>query len=292
MSANNPSAIRFHEDAAFFREAVDFTAAGTGFPPRLIEKDYFASALLADFAGVEGLVFKGGTCLAKVHVDFYRLSEDLDFTLPLPGTASRSERSERANRTKEAFATIPRETPCFHRMEPLRGGNRSTQYVGKISYVSVLNGQEESIKVEVSLREPLLAKAMSGSARTILLDPVSGGPLVAPVPLACISLMEAFAEKFRAALTRREAAIRDFFDIDYAVRKLSLSPRSAELVDLVRKKLAVRCNEAVKIGHDRLTELRGQWDAHLKPVLRKKDFDEFDLDRAFNVVAEMAQAIQ
>jgi predicted nucleotidyltransferase component of viral defense system len=31
----------------------------------------------------EALVFKGGTCLAKVYADFYRLSEDLDFVIPM-----------------------------------------------------------------------------------------------------------------------------------------------------------------------------------------------------------------
>ena len=43
----------------------------------------------------------------------------------------------------------------------------------------------------------------------------------------CISLAEAFAEKFRAALSRLDVAIRDFFDLDYAVRKLKLKPDDA-----------------------------------------------------------------
>ena len=31
-----------------------------------------------------------------------------------------------------------------------------------------------------------------------------------------------FAEKFRVAMTRREVAIRDFYDIDYAIRTLGI----------------------------------------------------------------------
>ena len=38
MSTVEP-AIRFHEDTVLFREAVNFTAAQTGFAARLIEKD-------------------------------------------------------------------------------------------------------------------------------------------------------------------------------------------------------------------------------------------------------------
>lgn len=71
MSKAEPPAIRAHEDAVLFREAVSFTAAETGFAPRLIEKDYFCTVLLAYLSAAAGaeLVFKGGTCLAKVHSD-------------------------------------------------------------------------------------------------------------------------------------------------------------------------------------------------------------------------------
>jgi predicted nucleotidyltransferase component of viral defense system len=75
--------ISLHEDAAFFKAAVTFTSRETGFSPRLVEKDYFCSALLALLARLGDTVFfKGGTCLAKVHAGFYRLSEDLDFVIP------------------------------------------------------------------------------------------------------------------------------------------------------------------------------------------------------------------
>ena len=77
--------IRLHEeDPALLREAMTFTSASTGFGSRLIEKDYFCSVVLEYLAtSDDDLLFKGGTCLAKIHGDFYRLSEDLDFTLPM-----------------------------------------------------------------------------------------------------------------------------------------------------------------------------------------------------------------
>ena len=52
-------------EASRLFEAVAFTAAETGFLPRLVEKDYFASVLLAGLASrVDELAFRGGTCLA------------------------------------------------------------------------------------------------------------------------------------------------------------------------------------------------------------------------------------
>ena len=83
MKPPNGEALQIHEDQAFFREAVRFTARMRGFSPGLVEKDYFCTLLLAYLTQrVPDLVFKGGTCLSKVHTDFFRLSEDLDFTIP------------------------------------------------------------------------------------------------------------------------------------------------------------------------------------------------------------------
>jgi len=118
---------------------------------------------------------------------------------------------------------------------------------------------------------------------------VSGRPMVPPLALPCISRMEAFAEKFRAALSRREVAIRDFYDIDYALRRLDLQPQDPALVELVRLKLAMPGNEPADVSEARLAILRRQLDSRLKPVLRDADFTEFDLDRAFRIITQMAE---
>lgn len=285
--------IKLHEDPDLFREAVSFTAAETAFAARLIEKDYFCSVLLEHLAVAMGgqLVFKGGTCLTKVHADFYRLSEDLDFVLPIAVDAQRSERSKRAIVLKEAVAALPHALPCFRLVEPLQGANESTQYIGNVGYVSALGRQEDTIKIEISLREPLLTPTITAVARTILLDPVSNTPLVPAVPVRCISKKEAIAEKFRAALTRREAAIRDFYDLDHVAQKHGVRTEDAELITLVRQKLAVPGNAPVNIGPGRLVELRVQLAARLKPVLRERDFAEFDLERAYKMVIKMAEAV-
>lgn len=77
--------IRWHlESPEELRAAIEFTAEQTGFAPRLVEKDYFCSVILEALAvGDASLVFKGGTCLAKAHGGFSRLSEDLDFIIQI-----------------------------------------------------------------------------------------------------------------------------------------------------------------------------------------------------------------
>jgi predicted nucleotidyltransferase component of viral defense system len=284
--------ITVHEDPILFRQALTYTQAGTGFSGRLIEKDYFCSVLLEHLAGTEaGLIFKGGTCLAKVYALFYRLSEDLDFVIPVSTDAQRSERSRLAKKVKEAIAVLMARNSIFRSIQPLIGANNSTQYVAILGYRSLLSNREESVRVEVGLREPLLTPVFEGSLNTTLLDPISGKPMVAAMSFPCISKKEAFAEKFRAALSRREVAIRDFFDLDYAVRFLDLRTDDDELVDLVRRKLAIPGNEPVDVSAHRLSDLRLQLDSHLEPFLRARDFAEFDLDRAFEMVVTMAARV-
>ena len=228
--------LNLHEDLPLFRESVNFTAAKTGFNSQLVEKDYFCTVLLAylNRHGDSPLVFKGGTCLAKVHADFYRLSEDLDFTIPIAADAGRPQRRKAVDHVKKAVARVADSLPKFTCAAPLTGANNSSQYNGGVGYRSPTTGQEETILVEVSVREPLLMPAIAGPARTLLLDPVSGAPAVEAVTINCIALKEAVAEKFRAALSRKDVAIRDFYDLDYAVQRLGIDVNDARLVALVQ----------------------------------------------------------
>ncbi len=285
-----PDGIHLHDDPALFRESVNFTAVRTGFNARLVEKDYFCTVLLAHLIRLGGdrLVFKGGTCLAKVHAGFYRLSEDLDFAISLPVDASRTTRQHGVAEVKEAVADMADQVSVFTTVQPLRGANNSTQYNGAIGYDSPTTGQKETILVEVSVREPLLMPAGTAPAKTLLLDPLSGESAVQPLPVSCIALTEAMAEKFRAAMSRRDVAIRDFYDLHYMVEHLGLDACNAQLVDLVRRKLAVPGNLPIDLGKERLAALRRQRDARLKAVLRYREFQAFDLDRAVKLVAAMA----
>ena len=92
-------------------------------------------------------------------------------------------------------------------------------------------------------------------------------------------------------MTRREAAIRDFFDIDYAVRQLGLETREPSLVRLIQSKLDVPGNEPIDVTEKRLASLRLQKESHLRPVLRNPDYQAFDLERAFLLVREMASQL-
>jgi predicted nucleotidyltransferase component of viral defense system len=285
--------IRWHvDDPDLLGQAVEYTARRTGFSLRLIEKDYFSSVVLEYLAArEEELTFKGGTCLAKVHSGFHRLSEDLDFTISTPPDASRKERSRRGRRLVPIVRDIPGHLPAFQILAPLRGANESTQYNAIVGYRSMLESRVEPIGIEVGLREPVLVAPRQASLNTMVLNPVDGRPLIDAFPVPCLSHPEAMAEKLRAALTRRDVAIRDFFDVDHAVVSGTLDVQDRTLLDLLRRKLRVGGTGAVDVSEDRLGQLRGQLEGELQPVLRKQDFDQFDLDRAIRTVRALAQQL-
>jgi predicted nucleotidyltransferase component of viral defense system len=294
MNAHEGVYLHHHRDADLFTEAIAFTAARFGFVPALIEKDYFCSAVLAYLSGAshQTLVFKGGTCLAKVHAGFYRLSEDLDFAIPMAVDARRVERSRKIEPVRQVLTDLFHALPELHEEEALTGANSSMQYIGTLSYKSLLQHSRETIKIEISLREPLLQPARPHDAATILMNPLSQRSLVPPIQFACITKQEAFAEKFRAAMTRREPAIRDYFDIDYAVGKGEIDLKDASWLQMVRKKLQVPGNNAGDVSERRLHVLRNQLEPLLKPVLRIREFQAFDLDRAFRIVADVSARIE
>ncbi len=291
MKASDAGLPEWYRDRDLFRAAVAYTATRTGFAELLIEKDSICTLLLEHLAQVEHLVFKGGTCLAKVHTSFYRLSEDLDFVIPAPTDATRRQRSARAAGLKASVADLPTRLPMLRLAEPLQGANDSRQYLATVSYVSVITGIEESVKLEVGLREPLLEAPLAARAATLVRNPMTDAAMVPPVRLACMSFRETLSEKARAALTRRDPAIRDFFDLEYAARVLRTDLTDARLVRLIGAKLAVPGNGPIDLSTQRLADLRTQVDARLRPVLRPDEFAAFDLDRAFAVVTGLAARV-
>jgi len=293
MQTRNYSPITVHKDGDFFREAIFYTANTTGLNSELVERDYFCSLLLSYLYSNEGLlVFKGGTCLSKIYGEFYRLSEDLDFMISTPADASRSLRRKTIEPIKKIVGRVTDVLPAFTLSENLTGRNNSTQYIAQVQYRSSIRPIPATIKIEIGLREELLTLPQKGRVKTLLNDPFSRKPAVQEFSVLCMSLEEACAEKLRAALTRAELAIRDFYDIDYAVREMGLDLNKKDFIDLAIKKLVVPGNDPMNITLARKEMLRRQLEAELKPILREKDFQQFDLDRAFNLIAEVGSKLQ
>ncbi len=286
--------LQLHETPDDFRQALSFTEAVSGFAQRLIEKDYYFSLILADFKPLfaNGLVFKGGTCLSKVHADFYRLSEDLDFAISTPMTANRKKRSEAVAPVRRHLEQLAERLPALSISNQLIGKFASRQYQALLQYQSAVTGDQEIVKVEVALREPFIESPVFCDGRTLLRHPLPGESPDFPLSLCVLTLRETYAEKVRAALTRDPPAIRDIFDIADAAHAQRLDFSEPRFLDLVRQKLAVPGNSVIDNGEARRRLLEDQLETHLKPVLRSADYAAFDIEYAFAEVEKLAAMLR
>ena len=279
-------------DPDIFREALAYSEATTGFTATLIEKDYYSSLILQYFFDSDtSLVFKGGTCLSKVYADFYRLSEDLDFIIPVTADTSRYQRRAEMKPVKGVFENLPTVIPGVAISEAFGGHNESRQYIGYLEYQSAVIEKQEKIKIEVGVREPLLSRVESKTARTIVVNPFSGQPLLPAFTVRSMAVKEAYAEKLRAAMTRKDPAIRDFFDLFHAVHEIGLDSQDPAFLSMVSAKLKVPGNAPIDVSAERKLELDRQLEGQLKPVLRPADFARFNFDEAFELVCSMANAL-
>ena len=279
-------------DPDIFREALSYSEAVTGFTASLIEKDYYCSLILHHvFDRDTPLVFKGGTCLSKVYADFYRLSEDLDLVIPVAVDTPRNQRRSEMDPMKVVFDELLEAIPGIAVSQAFKGHNESRQYIGYLEYPSNVIDKQEQIKIEIGIREPLLLPSVMGETRTIVVNPFSGRPLLPVFTVQAMDMREAYAEKVRAALTRKEPAIRDLFDLFYAVRKMKLDLDTTDFLIMVKKKLDVPGNTPVDISLEYKRELGRQLEGQLRPVLRPVDFDSFNMDEAFELIVRIAEDV-
>jgi predicted nucleotidyltransferase component of viral defense system len=279
-------------DPDIFREALSYSEGVTGFSASLIEKDYYCSLILQQVFDLNTpLVFKGGTCRSKVYVDFYRLSEDLDLVIPVAVDTPRNQRRSEMDPMKVVFDELLEAIPGIAVSQAFKGHNESRQYIGYLEYPSNVIDKQEQIKIEIGIREPLLLPSVMGETRTIVVNPFSGRPLLPVFTVQAMDMREAYAEKVRAALTRKEPAIRDLFDLFYAVRKMKLDLDTTDFLIMVKKKLDVPGNTPVDISLEYKRELDRQLEGQLRPVLRPVDFDSFNMDEAFELIVRIAEDV-
>ncbi len=91
--------------------------------------------------------------------------------------------------------------------------------------------------------------------------------------------------KLGKKLPRKKPAIRDIFDIHYALKRhLIEEPRGFikihDIAPMVKYKMKVLDRE-VDLSDKRKEELLSQLQTDLKPVLCQKDFEEFDFEQAW-----------
>lgn len=280
-----------HNDKNEFLKILERTSAQTGFPLRLLEKDYYITIVLSKINELSnGLIFKGGTCLSKIYYSYYRLSEDLDFTLKFPaGTSTRTTRSNAMKPIKEAVRPFLKNFGM--RIESLdKAGHReSMQYIYYLDYDSVVLNKKESIKLEIGLRFNPLLPAVLKRVNHKFFHPFTKEPLFDAGSVSCLALKELVAEKLRATATRETIAGRDFYDLGYLLKE-GFNIKDKELLALFRKKLEEDNLDSdlkkyrVNLGRTEkeIEEMEARVEEELFPVLTVDEQKAFDMQKALD----------
>jgi len=286
-----------HNDKDTFRSVLQETAEEFGFPQRLMEKDYYLTLMLSEIHKElsESLIFKGGTCLNKVYYTYYRLSEDLDFTLRMPsGKITRGIRRKTIQPIKDSILSFAESLDMHIEGFDNAGRNESKQYIYYFTYDSVIvqGKKRQSVKFEIGLRfNPILPVEKKPMSHAYT-HPFTGEPLFETSPIICLSLKELVAEKLRAACTRCDIVPRDFYDLDYLIKQ-GFDFKDEEFISLFKKKLKEDGHAtdlkkyAQNLGRSEkeINDMKSRIEDEFFPVLAIHERKIFDIDEVLNKFA-------
>jgi len=163
-----------------------------------IEKDYYLTLILNNVEShlSDKIVFKGGTLLNKIHLNYHRLSEDIDFAyFSIEGLESRPKRSRAITPIRENMPGLLKLLELKSEKPEGEGFNNSTQYVFNISYPSFITGKDENIKLEISLRQTPIDKPVHNVITHFYKDPFTGEDLIPKNRILSLTLNEAVAQE-------------------------------------------------------------------------------------------------
>ena len=235
--------------------------------PSVIEKDYAISwALYAIYSNPklsEYLVFKGGTCLSKVYIENYRLSEDLDFSAYKTGILSTAELIEElkaalnAANAKGAPALALAEDEVHERPEYVQM---------RIKYQGPLG--QGRIKIDLTRNEQVIYASNK---------PLSQSSRYADIPkfsIHCYDFFEILIEKMRAILER--CYTRDYYDVWQMTsrkdiqKKLIGDANDKHDMSRLRRSVEEKCSRKgveyapeMMFDEERVSEAKAHWEESL-----------------------------
>ena len=289
-----------HEDRKQFIDVINITVQRTGFRAPLLEKDYYLTLILSKVHEIsDDLIFKGGTCLNKIYYSYYRLSEDLDFSMRLPEyTTTRGNRRKSIQPVKDKIEDFAKQLDMRIVDSEKAGRNESKQYVYYFAYKSVFQPAEQIIKFEIGLRFNPICPVEKKVVQHKFLHPFTKEPLFDAGKVNCLCLKEIVSEKLRAAALREVIAPRDFYDLDFILRH-DFNLADKEVLGLFKKKIEEDGGNTdlskyrVNLGRTdtEIKDMRSRIEKELFDVLTPDEQEKFDLDTALDSINKaMAKA--
>jgi predicted nucleotidyltransferase component of viral defense system len=242
-------------------------ANAVGVRDQQIEKDYILSWILFGISKHEQLskviVFKGGTVLKKVYFEYYRFSEDLDFTI----LKIEITKDQIFGWFKEVFEIIKDEANITLGIID-DNGHEDGGLNFYISYIGPLGGQgnNKKVKIDISRSEQLVFEPVMNDVFIDYSD-------LEEHQLLCYSLAEVLVEKMRSVMQRMQA--RDLYDIWYLleIHEMDANFYLAEFEAKCKSKDLLHTDFPKKLDQ-RLPQYKGRWQSSMSAQI--KDLPDFD----------------
>ncbi len=290
-----------HENKEEFIRALGRASRKKGFLLPLIEKDYYLTLIISKIHELsENLVFKGGTCLNKIYYSYYRLSEDIDFSMMLPQyEATRGQRRRCIQPVKDKIDKFIKQFDMKLDDVGEPGHNESRQYIYYFVYQSALREVETRIKLEIGLRFNPIDKIEKYPVQHVFLHPFTGDPLFDGGRVSCLSLNELIAEKLRAGALRKIIAPRDFYDIDFILRnKFDLI--NDKVIILFKRKLQEdeadtdldKYKKDLGRSEEEIKDMNSRIEKELFDVLIPEERKNFDLSTALRRINKLMENVK
>ncbi len=227
----------------------------------LIEKDFILHQILLDLSGNDffskNFLFKGGTCLIKCYLGYFRFSEDIDFTWRnqerFKGMSQKEVRQYLSSVIDEIgadFEGIAKKRGMDFKCAKsnreyveLGGGNKTLTF--KIWYDSEILNRNSFIKVQINFVEDLRFLPAKNILKSLLdrhneelkvLFPEEHKEYSGHIPFDTYDIKEILCEKIRSILTRKGVKARDFVDAYLISKKFGIRPEDLKK-DIVAKTL-------------------------------------------------------
>ena len=234
----------------------------------IVEKDLYVHDLLSNLFSdqyfKENFLFKGGTCLVKCYLGYYRFSEDIDFTWKnqdiFNGLSVKQQKKIVDSIKDETLKLVDRICKNIGlNFDNNKSNKKYIEFSGndmrmtlKTYYDSIILNTQSFIKIQINFLEHLSFENQKLTAQNLLLNVTEDTKLLFPedfdkysgkLLVNAYNINEIVVEKVRALLTRTGAKARDYVDLYFISQKYKVSIDQF-IADVIKKiKFATKRNQ-------------------------------------------------
>ena len=244
-------------------------------------------------------LLKGGTCLIKNYLDYYRFSEDIDLTWKnqdIFKEKSNREKNESKSDIINKIGKIIKDICDKLNLDFIndKSNGRYYHFSGdfmvnlKLYYKSEILNTERFLKIEIGLVEWLKFQPEIGRLKSLIVEneelsflfPEEYNSYSKEITIPIYNIIEILCEKVRAILTRKISKGRDFIDIYFILDKFNFNIQDFKAQIIEKTLFTLKSERFKKNLIDKLDFIKSgnlfSWGDEKRLLLKKIDDNRFN----------------